>query len=190
MHRRNCVRGRMVSLIPQDPMTALSPVHTIGRQLREAVELAGYDRAAAEQRSLELLEAVHIRQPAPTVAQIVKIGSGCRILAFFVEAWPGNVDRRLLECAVEDEHRRRIGVGAGGFERALHLKELGGLARPDVTGQKLQRLRCARSTNRRACGRLASRSSPRRGRGRWRRDRPRRWQRRRGTSRGSPGRRG
>ena len=58
------IRGRMVSLIPQDPMTALSPVHTIGQQMREAVELAGYDRAAAEQRSLELLEAVHIRQPA------------------------------------------------------------------------------------------------------------------------------
>ena len=58
------IRGRMVSLIPQDPMTALSPVHTIGQQMREAVELAGHDRAAAEQRSLELLEAVHIRQPA------------------------------------------------------------------------------------------------------------------------------
>jgi peptide/nickel transport system ATP-binding protein len=58
------IRGRMVSLIPQDPMTALSPVHTIGQQMREAVELAGHDRAAAEQRSLELLEAVHVRQPA------------------------------------------------------------------------------------------------------------------------------
>jgi peptide/nickel transport system ATP-binding protein len=58
------IRGRMVSLIPQDPMTALSPVHTIGRQLREAVQLTGYDRAAADKRALELLEAVHIRQPA------------------------------------------------------------------------------------------------------------------------------
>jgi peptide/nickel transport system ATP-binding protein len=57
------IRGRMVSLIPQDPMTALSPVHTVGRQLREAVQLAGHDQAAAGQRALELLEAVHIRQP-------------------------------------------------------------------------------------------------------------------------------
>ena len=31
------VRGKHVALIPQDPMTALSPVHTIGSQLREAI---------------------------------------------------------------------------------------------------------------------------------------------------------
>ena len=31
------VRGRHIALIPQDPMTALSPVHTIGSQLREAI---------------------------------------------------------------------------------------------------------------------------------------------------------
>jgi ABC-type dipeptide/oligopeptide/nickel transport system ATPase component len=33
------VRGAEISMIFQDPMTSLNPVHTIGRQLREAVQL-------------------------------------------------------------------------------------------------------------------------------------------------------
>ena len=35
------VRGRHIALIPQDPMTALSPVHTIGSQLRDAIRHSG-----------------------------------------------------------------------------------------------------------------------------------------------------
>ncbi|MFI9780169.1 ABC transporter ATP-binding protein [Streptomyces sp. NPDC051956] len=59
------VRGRTVSLIPQDPMTALSPVHTIGRQLGDALRLRnpGMSRAAARERGVELLGQVHIPQP-------------------------------------------------------------------------------------------------------------------------------
>ena len=33
------VRGTDVAMIFQDPMTSLNPVHTIGRQLREAIEV-------------------------------------------------------------------------------------------------------------------------------------------------------
>ena len=35
------IRGKHIALIPQDPMTALSPVHTIGSQLRDAVRHSG-----------------------------------------------------------------------------------------------------------------------------------------------------
>src|SRR5215218_1967067 len=35
------VRGKTLALIPQDPMTALSPVHSIGSQLSEAIRIAG-----------------------------------------------------------------------------------------------------------------------------------------------------
>src|SRR5689334_9567203 len=35
------IRGKHIALIPQDPMTALSPVHTIGNQLKEAVRHSG-----------------------------------------------------------------------------------------------------------------------------------------------------
>ncbi|MFI0453646.1 ABC transporter ATP-binding protein [Actinomadura sp. 6N118] len=60
------IRGRRVSLIPQDPMTALSPVHKIGRQLVEAVRLRRPElsRAAAADRAVHLLEQVRIPDPA------------------------------------------------------------------------------------------------------------------------------
>ncbi|MGP3920315.1 ABC transporter ATP-binding protein [Nonomuraea sp. 10N515B] len=59
------VRGRTVSLIPQDPMTALSPVHTIGQQLREAVRLRhrGLSRSETVSRSVDLLARMHISDP-------------------------------------------------------------------------------------------------------------------------------
>ncbi|QYN40559.1 ABC transporter ATP-binding protein [Pseudonocardia sp. DSM 110487] len=54
------IRGRGVSLVPQDPMTALSPVHTIGRQLGDALRLRGFSRAQIRERGIALLEQVHI----------------------------------------------------------------------------------------------------------------------------------
>ncbi|MCD7438642.1 ABC transporter ATP-binding protein [Streptomyces lincolnensis] len=59
------VRGRTVSLIPQDPMTALSPVHTIGRQLGGAIRLRrpGLSRAQAREKGTELLAQVRISKP-------------------------------------------------------------------------------------------------------------------------------
>lgn len=59
------VRGRTVSLIPQDPMTALSPVHTIGRQLGDAIRLRhpGLSRAQAREKGIDLLGQVRITRP-------------------------------------------------------------------------------------------------------------------------------
>ena len=56
------VRGNEISMIFQDPMTSLNPVHTVGRQLVEAVLLHNDDvtKAQAKARSLELLKAVGI----------------------------------------------------------------------------------------------------------------------------------
>lgn len=60
------VRGREVSLIPQDPMTALSPVHSVGRQLGEAIALRhpSLRRGQAREKGLELLARVRINDPA------------------------------------------------------------------------------------------------------------------------------
>ncbi|ACL39098.1 ABC transporter related [Pseudarthrobacter chlorophenolicus A6] len=63
----NKVRGKTLALIPQDPMTALSPVHSIGGQLFEAIKIAGAasgkDKAALQARAVRLLEQVHIPTP-------------------------------------------------------------------------------------------------------------------------------
>jgi peptide/nickel transport system ATP-binding protein len=55
------VRGNEISMIFQDPMSSLNPVHTIGHQLREAVLLHDdVSKAAANRRAIEMLEAVRI----------------------------------------------------------------------------------------------------------------------------------
>lgn len=54
-------RGGEVSMIFQEPATALDPVHTIGAQIAEAVMVhSGATRAEAEARALEMLDLVRI----------------------------------------------------------------------------------------------------------------------------------
>lgn len=55
------IRGEAVSMIFQEPMTALDPVFTVGQQISETViRHQGVSRGAAEKRALELLELVQI----------------------------------------------------------------------------------------------------------------------------------
>ena len=55
------IRGDDMSMIFQDPMTSLNPVHTIGKQLVEAVQLhRDVTNRVARARALELLKAVGI----------------------------------------------------------------------------------------------------------------------------------
>ena len=58
------IRGNDIAMIFQDPMTSLNPVHTIGRQLIEAVLLhRDVTKKVARARALELLGAVGIPRP-------------------------------------------------------------------------------------------------------------------------------
>ena len=55
------VRGNRISMIFQEPMTSLNPLHTIERQVNEVLILhKGLTRAAARRRTLELLDQVGI----------------------------------------------------------------------------------------------------------------------------------
>ena len=59
-------RGKLVSMVFQEPMVALDPVFTIGAQIEETVRRHdGLDGAAARLRARELLEMVQIPS-APT----------------------------------------------------------------------------------------------------------------------------
>ncbi len=59
------VRGNRISMIFQEPMTSLNPLHTIERQVNEVLILhKGLSREAARKRTLELLEQVGIPDAA------------------------------------------------------------------------------------------------------------------------------
>src|ERR1700684_999155 len=58
-------RGNTIGTVFQDPMSALTPVYTVGDQIAEAIEIhqPRVSRKAARQRAVELLELVGIAQP-------------------------------------------------------------------------------------------------------------------------------
>jgi oligopeptide/dipeptide ABC transporter ATP-binding protein len=59
------IRGNEISMIFQEPMTSLNPVHTVGDQISEAVLLhRGGTRGAARRHAIEMLDRVGIPEPA------------------------------------------------------------------------------------------------------------------------------
>jgi peptide/nickel transport system ATP-binding protein len=59
------IRGRQISFVFQEPMTSLNPVFRIGNQIEEVVrEHMNVSRSAAKARVVELLDLVHIPDPA------------------------------------------------------------------------------------------------------------------------------
>jgi oligopeptide/dipeptide ABC transporter ATP-binding protein len=62
------VRGNDIALIPQDPMTSLNPVYTVGDQIIEAIVLhQAVDKTEARKRAIAVLEAVRIPQAATRI---------------------------------------------------------------------------------------------------------------------------
>ena len=62
--RMRAVRGGRIAMIFQEPMTALNPVLTIGRQIDESIEVHTKLRAGERRkRVLEMLAAVHLPDP-------------------------------------------------------------------------------------------------------------------------------
>lgn len=62
------IRGNEIAKIFQEPMTSLSPVHTIGNQIMEAITLhQGADKDAACERAIEMLDHVGLPQPSQRI---------------------------------------------------------------------------------------------------------------------------
>ncbi len=86
------IRGRRISMIFQEPMTSLNPLHTIERQVGEVLKVhRGLDDAEARTRVLELLYKVGIREPER------------RLQAFPHELSGGQRQRIMIAMALANE---------------------------------------------------------------------------------------
>ena len=78
------IRGARISLVLQDPKYSLNPVMTVGEQIDEAARIhLGLNAGAARRKTLEMLEAVRIRDPERVVRlhpHEVSGGMGQRIM--------------------------------------------------------------------------------------------------------------
>ena len=62
--RMRQIRGNRIAMVFQEPMTSLNPLHTVGTQINEVLQLhKGLRGKAASARTLELLELVGIPEP-------------------------------------------------------------------------------------------------------------------------------
>ncbi len=77
-NRLHEIRGNKISMIFQEPMTALNPVHTIGKQLAEVYELhhKGMKKIEILKASIYILKKVGIPEPERRIEEYAHLISG------------------------------------------------------------------------------------------------------------------
>lgn len=83
--RWRTIRGRRISIILQDPTTALNPLRTIGSQVDEAISIHSPSLSTREirRRSIELMESVGIHDASETLTE-------------YPHQWSGGMRQRAL----------------------------------------------------------------------------------------------
>jgi peptide/nickel transport system ATP-binding protein len=123
------VRGKTLALIPQDPMTALSPVHSIGNQLFEAIRIAGAastkEKGAVQARAIRLLEQVHIPTPDAQLKKYPHQLSGGMLQRVLIAIALASEPQLLV--ADEPTSALDVTVQAGILDLLLELQEQRGI---------------------------------------------------------------
>ncbi len=93
------LRGDRISMIFQEPMTSLNPLHTIGRQVAEVLTThAGLKDAAARDRTVELLEKVGIHEARSRLASFPhQLSGGQRQRVMIAMALANNPDLLIAD---------------------------------------------------------------------------------------------
>jgi microcin C transport system ATP-binding protein len=93
------VRGRSITMIFQEPMTSLNPLHTVQKQIGEVLELhQGMSGDAARLRCIDLLQKVGIRDPETRLADYPhQLSGGQRQRVMIAMALANNPDLLIAD---------------------------------------------------------------------------------------------